>query len=63
MKDDIYEDAVKFVRDGDRVSISAIQRKFKVGYNLAARTVERMEREGVVTQADSMGRREVIWTK
>lgn len=59
--DDVqYADAVAFVRESGRASISAVQRKLKIGYNRAARMIERMEGEGVVTPMNSNGAREVI---
>jgi recombination associated protein RdgC len=47
--DSLYAEAVAFVREGERTSISAVQRKFKVGYNRAARMIERMVEDGVMT--------------
>lgn len=58
--DTIYDEAVAFVRETNRASISAIQRKLTIGYNRAARIIERMEIEGVVTPMDSHGHREVV---
>lgn len=58
--DDLYGEAVAFVRESRRASISAVQRKLKIGYNRAARMIERMENEGVVGSLDSHGAREVI---
>jgi recombination associated protein RdgC len=58
--DPVYEEAVAFVRESLRASISAVQRKFKLGYNRAARLIERMEIEGVVTPMNSHGSREVM---
>ena len=58
--DPLYEDAVAFVRESGRASISAVQSKLKIGYNRAARMIERMEAEGVVTPMNSNGAREVI---
>lgn len=49
-----------WVRESKRCSISAIQRKFTLGYNRAARIVERLEELGVVTEMNSNGSREVI---
>jgi recombination associated protein RdgC len=59
MQDDLYDDAVKFVRDTDRASISAVQRHFKIGYNRAARLIERMEIEDVITPMSTNGSRQV----
>lgn len=58
--DSLYGEAVSFVRSTRRASISAIQRHLKVGYNRAARMLEQMETEGVVTAISSNGSREVI---
>lgn len=58
--DPLYSEAAAFVRDSGRASISAVQRKLKVGYNRAARMIERMEVEGIVTPMKSNGSREVI---
>lgn len=59
-QDELYNKAVAFVRETMRASISAVQRKFLIGYNRAARLVEAMEAAGVVTPMDSNGGREVI---
>lgn len=58
--DQLYSDAVAFVRESGRASISAVQRKLKVGYNRAARMIEEMERQGIVTPMASDGSRSVI---
>ncbi len=60
LDDPLYREAVIFVQEAERCTISALQRKYKVGYSRAARMVERMEAEGVVTSMDSHGHREVI---
>jgi len=51
---------VQFVLESRRASISAVQRKLKIGYNRAARMIESMEMAGVVTPMNSNGSREVI---
>lgn len=56
----LYADAVAFVRESGRASISAVQRKLKIGYNRAARMIEEMERQGIVTPMASDGSRSVI---
>ena len=48
------------MRESGRASISAVQRKLKIGYNRAARMIEEMERQGIVTPMASDGSREVI---
>ena len=58
--DPLYDEAVAFVTQARRVSISSVQRRFKVGYNRAARLVEDMERAGVVGPIESNGAREVL---
>ncbi len=58
--DPLYADAVAFVRESGRASISAVQRKLKIGYNRAARMIEEMERQGIVTPMASDGSRSVI---
>ena len=59
-EDDLYANAVQFVGEKQKVSISAIQRQFRIGYNSAARAVERMEKDGHVGAPDHLGRREVL---
>lgn len=59
-KDELYDQAVEFVTTSRRATISSVQRRFKIGYNRAARLIEEMERTGVVTAAESNGAREVL---
>jgi S-DNA-T family DNA segregation ATPase FtsK/SpoIIIE len=58
--DELYDRAVALVAETRQASISMIQRRLRIGYNRAARMVERMEREGVVGPADGPNRREVL---
>jgi S-DNA-T family DNA segregation ATPase FtsK/SpoIIIE len=58
--DTLYDEAVDFVTKGKRVSISSVQRKFRIGYNRAARIVEDMENQGVVSTPGHNGAREVL---
>jgi S-DNA-T family DNA segregation ATPase FtsK/SpoIIIE len=58
--DALYDEAVNFVLESRRASISAVQRKLKIGYNRAARMIETMENAGVVTPMNTNGSREVI---
>nr|WP_240457601.1 DNA translocase FtsK [Halomonas socia] len=59
-QDALYDEAVMFVTESRRASISAVQRRFKIGYNRAARLVEAMEAAGVVSSMGSNGSREVL---
>ena len=58
--DDLYDEAVAFVTESRRASISAVQRRLRVGYNRAARLVETMEQAGIVSPMSSNGNREVL---
>ena len=58
--DVLYDEAVAFVLETRKASISSVQRKLKVGYNRAARMIEEMEATGVVTPMQSNGSREVL---
>jgi S-DNA-T family DNA segregation ATPase FtsK/SpoIIIE len=58
--DPLYDDAVRFVTESRKASISSVQRRLKVGYNRAARMIEIMERAGVVGPAEHNGSREVL---
>ena len=58
--DPLYDEAVAFVTQTRKASISSVQRKLKIGYNRAARMIEAMEAAGVVSEMQSNGSREVI---
>ena len=58
--DELYDEAVLFVTQSRRASISAVQRRLRVGYNRAARLIEAMEAAGVVTPMGANGNREVL---
>ncbi|WP_246019489.1 DNA translocase FtsK [Corallincola spongiicola] len=58
--DVLYDEAVAFVTESRRGSISSVQRKFKIGYNRAARLIEQMEMDGVVSSQGHNGNREVL---
>jgi len=58
--DEMYDQAVALVAESRQASISMIQRRLRVGYNRAARMVERMEREGIVGPPDRVKGREVL---
>jgi len=61
--DEKYDEAVAFVAETGQASISLIQRRFRIGYNRAARIVEKMEGEGVVGPSDGVKAREVLVKK
>jgi S-DNA-T family DNA segregation ATPase FtsK/SpoIIIE len=57
---DLYDQAVAVVTRDGKASTSYIQRRLQIGYNRAASLIERMEREGVVSQANHAGKREIL---
>lgn len=57
---DVYRRAIQIVAESQKASTSYIQRQLRIGYNSAARLIERMEKEGYVGPADHVGRREVL---
>ncbi len=58
--DALYADAVSFVLETGRASISSVQRRFKVGYNRAARMIDQMEEENIVSEPEGNGSRRVL---
>ena len=58
--DALYDEAVHYVTQSRRASISSVQRKLRIGYNRAARLIEAMEAAGVVSEMGSNGQREVL---
>ena len=58
--DELYDKAVAIVCREGKASTSFVQRHLQIGYNRAARIIEKMEKEGVVSPADRVGRREVL---
>jgi DNA segregation ATPase FtsK/SpoIIIE, S-DNA-T family len=59
-EDQLFRQAVQVVAESQKASISYVQRSLRVGYNTAARLIERMEKEGTVGRPDHVGRREVL---
>lgn len=59
-QDRLYDEAVAFITETRRASISSVQRKFKIGYNRAARMIEAMEAAGVISSPAHNGSREVL---
>ena len=58
--DELYDSAVALVCHERKASTSFVQRHLQIGYNRAARIIERMQKEGVVSQANHVGKREVL---
>ena len=58
--DDLYDQALALVLREQKVSVSFIQRHLQIGYNRAARIIERMENEGVISPANHVGKREIL---
>ena len=58
--DDLYDRAVALVARERKASTSFVQRHLQIGYNRAARIIEQMEKEGVVSSANHVGKREVL---
>ena len=59
-EDQMYRKAIQVVAESQKASTSYIQRQLRIGYNNAARLIERMESDGLVSRPDHVGRREVL---
>lgn len=59
-EDQLYRRATQLVAESQKASTSWLQRQLRVGYNSAARLIERMEKDGLVSRPDHVGRREVL---
>lgn len=59
-EDPLYNDAVEIVIKSQKASISAVQRKLKIGYNRSARLMEEMEDNGIVSEMNQNGMRDVL---
>jgi len=59
-KDELYHKAVNIIKTEGKASTSFLQRKLQIGYNRAARIIEEMEKEGIVGQANHVGKREIL---
>ena len=57
---DMYDEAVAIVTREGKASTSFVQRHLSIGYNRAAKLIEQMEREGIISRADHVGRRKVL---
>ncbi len=58
--EDLYTQAVAIVQNDKKASTSYVQRRLRIGYNRAAMLIERMEKEGIISAPDHVGRREVL---
>ena len=58
--DPLFDQAVQFVTEKRKASISGVQRQFRIGYNRAARIIEQMEAQGIVSEQGHNGNREVL---
>ncbi|MFT3732648.1 MAG: DNA translocase FtsK 4TM domain-containing protein [Hyphomicrobium sp.] len=61
--DDLYDRAVAIVLRDGKASTSYLQRRLSIGYNRAADLIERMEREGLISAANSVGKREILMSR
>ncbi|MBR6244989.1 DNA translocase FtsK [bacterium] len=59
-KDELYDEMLAFIRENGKCSASMLQRRFKIGYNRAARAVELFEKQGIVSSGDGAKPRDVI---
>ena len=59
-KDDLYQQAVDLIRSEGKASTSFLQRKLQIGYNRAARIIDMMEADGIVSKANHVGKRDVL---
>ena len=59
-KDDLYQSALDIIKTEGKASTSFLQRKLQIGYNRAARIIDMMEEEGIVSKANHVGKRELL---
>ena len=59
-KDELYQTALDIIKSEQKASTSFLQRKLQIGYNRAARIIDMMEEEGIVSKANHVGKREVL---
>ena len=58
--DELFNQAVEVIMKDKRVSTSYIQRKLQIGYNRAARIIEEMEDQGIISEPNNQGKREIL---
>ena len=59
-KDELYQQALEIIRSEGKASTSFLQRKLQIGYNRAARIIDMMENDGIVSKANHVGKRDVL---
>jgi S-DNA-T family DNA segregation ATPase FtsK/SpoIIIE len=59
-KDELYETALEIIKAEGKASTSFLQRKLQIGYNRAARIIDMMEANGIVSKANHVGKRDVL---
>ncbi len=59
-KDELYSTAVEIIKSEGKASTSFLQRKLQIGYNRAARIIDTMESDGIVSKANHVGKRDVL---
>ena len=59
-KDELYQTAIEIIKSEGKASTSFLQRKLQIGYNRAARIIDMMEADGIVSKANHVGKRDVL---
>ena len=59
-KDELYQTALEIIKSEGKASTSFLQRKLQIGYNRAARIIDMMEEDGIVSKANHVGKRDVL---
>ena len=59
-KDELYQSALDIIKSEGKASTSFLQRKLQIGYNRAARIMDMMENNGIVSKANHVGKREIL---
>ena len=59
-KDELYQSALEIIKSEGKASTSFLQRKLQIGYNRAARIIDMMEDDGIVSKANHVGKRDVL---
>ena len=60
-RDELYGTAIEIIKTERKASTSFLQRKLQIGYNRAARIIDMMEEEKIVSKANHVGKRDVLW--